>query len=173
MVTVAESLDTLYPADTSHNIEYKGFISGNYGSYNRHWAKAADGDEKPGHGFLYKTGASGEDSVDLWAQNEENGQGVMGWDRTQLATIATAHAAADPVPYFLFAENPGMLFQGQVADTNGNWNAGAPIDAGAAGVFETGDYANKIYTFTAYYIADTGASAQLLVMRVATGGHGG
>jgi hypothetical protein len=151
----------------------RGSQSGNYGSYNRHWGKAADGDEVPGHGFLYKTGAAGEDSVNLWAQNEENGQGVMGWDRTQLVTIATAHAAADPVPYFLFAENGGMLFQGQVADTNGNWNAGAPIDAGATGTFETGDYANRIYTYSAYYIADTAAAAQLLVMRVAGGGHGG
>ena len=173
MVTVAESLATLYPANTKENIEMKGSISGNYGSYNRHWGKAADGDEKPGHGFIHKTGAAGEDSVDLWAQNTENGVGVLGWDRTQLATIGTAHAAADPVPYFKFTENPGMIFQGQVADTNGNWNATAPIDAGAAGVFETGDYANKIYTFSLYYIADTAAAAQLLVMQVATGGHGG
>ena len=173
MVTVAESLATLYPADTKHNIEMKGFISGNYGSYNRHWGKAADGDEKPGHGFIYATGAAGEDTVNLWSQNAENGVGVLGWDRTQLATIATAHAAADPVPYFDFAENPGMIFQGQVADTGADWDAIAPIDAGNAGVFETGDYANKIYAFSVYFIADTAAAAQLLVMRVATGGHGG
>ena len=173
MVTVAEALDTLYPADTKHNIEYKGFISGNYGSYNRHWGKAADGDEYPGTGFLYKTAASGEDSVNLWSQNVENGVGVLGWDRTQLTTIATVHAAADPVPYFIFSENPGMMFQGHVADTGADWDTGAPIDAGNAGVFETGDYANKIYTFSVYFIADTAAAAQLLVMRVATGGHGG
>ena len=171
MVTVAESLATLYPVNTQGNIEYKGSISGNYGSYNRHWFKAADGDEKPGHGVIHATGAAGEDTVNLWSQNAENGYGVCGWDRTQLATIATAHAAADPVPVFPFAENPGMIFQGQVADTNGNWNAGAPIDAGNAGVFETGDYANKIYAFALYYIADTAAAAQLLVLQAGIGGR--
>lgn len=173
MVTVATGFASLYPADTSHSIEYKGFISGNYGSYNRHWFKAADGDEKPGHGVINKTGALGEDSVDLWAQHAENGYGIPGWDRTQLATIATVYAANDLVPVFPFAENPGMIYQGQVADTEGNWDAPKQIEAGAAGVFETADFAVKIYAYSLYYIADTAASAQLLVMQVATGGHGG
>lgn len=173
MVTVATALDELYPVDTKMAIELKGFISGNYGSFNRHWAKAADGDELAGHGFLYATGASGEDTINLWSVNAENGQGVVGWDPTMQLLISTVPTAGEPIPYFLFAENPGMIFQGQVADTNGNWNAGAPIDAGNAGVFETGDYANKIYTFSVYYIADTAAASQLLVQRVATGGHGG
>lgn len=173
MVTVAESLSTLYPADTSHNIEMRGFISGNYGNYNRHWHKAADGDEKPGHGVIHASGAAGEDTINLWSQHALDGYGVCGWDRTQLATIATVHTAADPVPVFPFDENPGMIYQGHVADTNGNWNAKAPIDAGNAGVFETGDYSVKIYAFSLYYIADTAAAAQLLVMRVAPGGQGG
>jgi len=173
MVTVATGFASLYPADTSQNIEMKGFINGNYGSYNRHWFLAPDGDEKPGHGMIKVAGALGEDSINMWAQNAENGYGVGGWDRTQLATIGTAHTAADLMPVFPFAENPGMIFQGQVADTNGNWDAPAPIDAGGAGVFETGDYANKIYAFSLYYIADTAAAAQLLVMQLATGGHGG
>lgn len=173
MVTVATGMASLYPADTSKNIEYKGFINGNYGSFNRHWHKAQDGDEKPGHGVIKIAGALGEDTINLWSANAENGYAFTGWDRTQLATIATAHAAADLVPCFPFAENPGAIFQGQVADTNGNWDPEAPIDAGNAGVFETGDYANKIYAFSIYYIADTAASAQLLVMRVAPGGHGG
>ena len=55
----------------------------------------------------------------------------------------------------------------------GNWNAKAPCDAGNAGVFETGDYANKIYAFSLYYVADTAAAAQRLVLRAAPGGHGG
>ena len=173
MVTVAESLSTLYPADTKQNIEMKGSISGNYGSYNRHWGKANDGDEYPGTGFIHKTGAAGEDFVNLWSVNAENGVGVLGWDRTQLVTIATVHAANDPIPYFKFSENPGMIFQGHVADTNGNWEPTAPIDAGNAGVFETGAYDFKIYANSLYYIADTAAAAQLLVMQVAPGGHGG
>lgn len=173
MVTVAEDLSTKYPVNLKHNVEMKGFISGNYGSYNRHWFKAADGDEVPAHGGILKSGASGEQSIDLWAQHAENGYGVIGWDRTQLATIATAHAAADPVPVFPFAENPGMIYQGHVADTEGNWDANGPIEAGAAGVFETGDYAVKIYAFSLIYVADTAAAAQLLAMTVAPGGHGG
>ena len=173
MVTVAESLATLYPADTRHNIEMRGFISGNYGSFNRHWHKAADGDEYPGCGVIHATGAAGEDTINLWSADAPDGYGVVGWDRTQLATIATVHAAADPVPVFPFDENPGMIFQGRVADTNGNWNAKAPIDAGNAGVFQTGAYDFKIYAFSLYYIADTGAVSQNLVMRVAPGGHGG
>lgn len=173
MVTVAEDLAALYPVNTLHNIEMKGSISGNYGSYNRHWFKAADGDEKPGHGGILKAGASGEQSIDLWAQHALNGYGVIGWDRNQLATIATAHTTADPVPVFPFGENPGMIYQGQVADTEGNWDANAPIEAGAAGVFETGDYVVKIYAFSLIYVADTAAAAQLLAMKVAPGGQGG
>ena len=173
MVTVATGLASLYPVNTKGNVEMKGFINGNYGSYNRHWFKAKDGDEKPGHGVIKATGALGEDSVDLWGQHALNGYGVTGWDRTQLTTIATAHAANDLVPTFPFAENPGMIFQGQVADTAGNWDAPKPIEAGAAGVFETGDAAVKIYALSVYYIADTAAAAQLLVMQVAAGGQGG
>lgn len=173
MVTVAQELAALYPVNLLHNIEMKGFISGNYGSYNRHWFKAADGDEKPGHGGILKAGASGGQSIDLWAQHAENGFGLIGWDRTQLALITTAHTAADPVPVFPFAGNPGMIFQGYTSDTEGNWNANGPIEAGAAGVFETGDYAVKIYAFSLIYVADTADSDQFLVMRVAPGGHGG
>lgn len=173
MVTVAVDLKTLYPVDLKHNVEYKGFITGNYGSYNRHWFKAADGDELPAHGGILKAGASGEQSIDLWAQHTIEGYGVIGWDRTQLATIATVHTAADPVPVFPFAENPGMIFQGHVADTEGNWDANQIIEAGAAGVFETGDAVVKIYANSLIYVADTAAAAQLLVMKVAAGGQGG
>jgi hypothetical protein len=173
MVTVATALDELYPADDNMDIPLKGFVSGNYGSFNRHWLKANDGDEYPACGYIHAAGASGEDMANLWGQNAEDGQGVLGWDKTQIATNETTYTANDLIPCYPFAENPGMYFQGRVADTNGNWNAGGPIDAGAAGVFETGDYANKIYAFALYYIADTTATAQNLVMKVATGGHGG
>lgn len=173
MVTVATALDELYPADTNRDIPYKGFVSGNYGSFNRHWFKAHDGDEYPGCGYIHDTAASGEDMANLWSANAEDGQGVIGWDKTQLITIATTYAADDLMPCYPFAENPGMYFQGRVADTNGAWDAGNPLDAGDAGVFTDADLENKVYATTLYYIADTAEASQNLVMRVATGGHGG
>lgn len=176
MVTVAEATDTLYPVDNNKPIPRKGFVHGNHGEFNRHWLNVTDGDEIPGCGVIRTTGASGEDTVDMWGANTELGYGVLGHDRTQLAatwTSSVVYAATDIAPVYPFAENPGMIFQGYVSDTNGNWNVDHYLDAGAAGSFLTADLANKVYARNLYYVADTDATAQLIMMYVAMGGMGG
>lgn len=172
MVTVATALDELYPVDNDAPIAVKGFVSGNYGSFNRHWFNVNDGDEVPGSGMIQATGASGEDTVDMWGANTELGYGILGYDRTTLAqtwTNSIVYASTDIAPVYPFAENPGMYFQGRNADTDGNNDVNNPYDAGATGYFADGDYANRIYARGLYYVADTTATAQLLMMYVAQG----
>lgn len=173
MVTVATALDELYPVDLTQNIELRGFINGNYGSYERDWFKASSGNIAPGYGVFLAAGASGEDTCTEWGAAANDGYGVAGWDRAQLALQTTKHTTADLVPVFGNAENPGMYFQGYCVDTNGNWDANLYLHAGAGGGFLTGDLATKIYANNLYYVADTAAAAQLIVMKVAAGGQGG
>ena len=115
MVTVAEATDQLYPVDNNKPIARKGFVHGNFGEFNRHWLNVTDGDEIPSCGVIRTTGASGEDTVNMWGANSELGYGVLGHDRTQLAstwTSSVVYAATDIAPVYPFAENPGMIFQG-------------------------------------------------------------
>lgn len=172
MVTIADDFSDLYPVDTSHAIVYKGFINGNYGNYNRHWLLAADGDEVPGRGVQLHTGADGERTADLWGANDEEGYGVVGWDRSQISTQSSTYDTGDAIPVYPFAENPGMIFQGYVADTDGAWNAGNQLDAAASGGFADADLANRVYSYNLYYVADTAAAAQLIVMQQYSGAGG-
>jgi hypothetical protein len=176
MVTVADDLEALYPVDNEAPIPVKGFINGNYGSFNRHWFNVNDGDEIPGSGVIMTTGDDGENTVDMWGANTELGYGVLGHDRTQLAstwTSSVVYGSSDIAPVYPFAENPGMYFQGYVTDTNGNWDANHYLDAGADGSFLTADLANRVYAYNLYYVADTTATAQLIMMYVASTGPGG
>ena len=173
MVTIAEELEDLYPVDADHPIFMKGFVSGNYGMYNRHWLNTTSANIIAGMGLLRATGGA-EHTCTEWGANCEVGYGVAGWDKTQVARDSTnvyhcAYASGDLIPVYPFAENAGAIFQGYVADTNGNWNADAPCDAGAVGTFLTGDLANRIYARVLYYIADTAETAQLVVLYIAQG----
>ena len=93
MVTVAADLEALYPVDNDAPIAVKGYVNGNYGSFNRHWLNVNDGDEIPGSGVIRATGDNGEDTVDMWGANSELGYGVLGHDRTQLAQTWTSSVA--------------------------------------------------------------------------------
>lgn len=173
MVTLAEEFDTLYPVDTSKAVFLKGFVSGNYGMFNRHWFNTTANTIKPGMGLLRATGGA-EHTVTGWANECLVGYGVAGWDKTQTAAQSTAYATADLIPVYPFAENPGAIFQGYVKDTDGNMNADTDLDAGAVtGSFKrSAAQAFPIYAMCLYYIADTTETAQLVLMYVAQGSGG-
>lgn len=173
MVTIAEELNSLYPVNADQPIFMKGFVSGNYGMFNRHWLNTTSANIIAGMGLLRAT-AGAEHTCTEWGANCELGYGVAGWDKTQVARDGTdqfhcAYAAADLIPVYPFVENPGAIFQGYVSDTNGAWAGDGPCDAGATGSFLTGDLANRIYARALYYIADTDETAQLVVLYVAQG----
>lgn len=177
MVTLAEEFETLYPVDPNKQLFLKGFVSGNFGMFNRHWFNTTSANIIAGMGLLRAT-AGAEHTVTEWGANCEVGYGVAGWDKAQVARDGAnkyhcAYASADLIPVYPFAENPGAIFQGYVSDTNGAWNADHYLDAGATGSFLTADMANKVYARVLYYIADTEETAQLVVMYVAPGGMGG
>ena len=176
MVTVATATDELYPVDNDKPIAIKGFVNGNWGSFNRHWLNVNDGDEVPGSGMIRATGTSGEDTVDMWGANTELGYAILGYDRTVLAqtwTSSVVYASSDIAPVYPFNENPGMYFQGVVGDTDGANNADNQYDAGATGFFADADLANRVYANQLYYVADTEAATQLIMLYVAAGGQGG
>ena len=168
MVTLAEELNALYPISTKLNIFLKGYMNGNYGEFNRHWFNTTSANICPGMGLLRATGGA-EHTVTEWGQACIVGYGVSGWDRTQLTAQTDNYASGDLIPVYPFAENSGAIFQGYVADTNGNWAGDGPCDAGATGGFLTGDLANRIYARSLYYIADTTQTAQLVVLYMAQG----
>lgn len=173
MVTLAEELNTLYPVDVTKQIALKGFVSGNFGMFNRHWLNTTTANIRPGMGLLRAT-AGAEHTVTEWGANCEVGYGFAGWDKTQVSIDGvnkkhTAYESGDLIPVYTFAENPGMIFQGYVLDTNGNFDGDHPCDAGANGGFLTGGYENRIYARALYFVADTTETAQLLVLYVAQG----
>lgn len=173
MVTVAEILSTKYPVSLTKPIETKGFISGNYGSFQRDWFKASSANIIPGMGVFIAAATGGDATVTEWGANAENGYGFVGFDKTQLATQITAYAAADLCPVFGFSENSGAYFQGRTTDTTADWDAGQGCDAAAGGFFDMGDYANKIYSQVLYFVTDTATVDVNVMMKVASGGHGG
>jgi len=173
MVDIAEDDSELYPADTSKRIALKGYVKGNEGNFNVEYYKTTSANIKPGMLLIRATGADGERSVTECGANSELGYGVAEWDKTQVATQDTAYASGDLIPVLPLHKNAGMIFQGYVSDTNGNWDADHYLDAGANGSFLTADLANKVYARNLYYVADTAEAAQLIVMYVAPGGMGG
>jgi len=173
MVTVAELLSTKYPVSATKPIEVKGFISGNYGSFQRDWFKASSGNILPGMGVFIAAAVGGDATVTEWGANCENGYGFVGYDKTQLITQTTAYTAADLVPVFGFSENPGAYFQGRTTDTTADWDGGQGCDAAAGGFFDMGDYDNKIYASVLYFVADTATVDTNVMLKVASGGHGG
>jgi hypothetical protein len=176
MVTIAESLATLYPVNTEMPIALKGFVNGNWGNFNRDWFLASSGNIIPGMGLIHATGAAGENTVTEWGAATELGFGIAGWDKTQVtrasALIHNAYTAADLIPVYPISQNMGMIFQGHCSDTNGNWDADKQLMAAAVGTFATADLATKVYAQNLYYVVDTAEADQLLVMYLSQGSGG-
>lgn len=170
MVTIAEELNTLYPVNNNKPIFLKGFVSGNFGEFNRHWLNTTSANIKPGHGLL-RAVSGAEHTCTEWGQHCIVGYGVAGWDKTQVATQQTAYGSGDLIPVYPFHENPGAIFQGYVTDSGAAINADVAWDAGAVGVFEVAGADFRNYAATLYYIADTGASYDnVIVFYVADSG---
>lgn len=170
MVTLAEELSTLYPVDNNKPIFLKGFISGNYGEFNRHWLNTTSANIKPGMGLLRAT-AGAEHTCTEWAQHCILGYGVSGFDKSQVKTQQTAYGSGDLIPVYPFNSNPGAYFQGYITDSAAIVDADAIFDAGAVGVFEGSGADFRDYAALLYYNADTGAAYDnVLVFYVLLGG---
>lgn len=169
MVTLAESQSTRYKVSTRSHILLKGFVNGNWGEGNIEWLKVATGDaQQPGEPIIRTTTVGGEDfSVDGTA-NTELGYGVTEWDPQQVATTDTEYAAGDLIPVLPFHMNTGMVFQGEVNDTDGDKGPDTALDIGGA-FFAIGDLANRIYARLKYFVADTVAAQQKLVLYESNG----
>jgi hypothetical protein len=174
MVTVAMLESQKYVVDTGKHIGMKGLINGNWGEFFVVWLYTTTANIYPGAPVIRGAlgAAADADKITEPAGNAESCFGVPEFDPDQLATAATKYASGDLAPVLPFAQNPGMIFQGWVLDTNGNKIPDTQYDAGAAG-FDVADYANKSYAGQWNYVADTGAVAQHLILYVLTGGHGG
>lgn len=172
MVTLADTIQDRITVDTSKHIGRKGFINGNWGEFYVVWKKVASGDAMyPGEPVIRSSGDGGGDEIADATANHELGYGVVEWDPNQIANAATEYSAGDLVPVLPWHGNPGMIFQGWVLDTNGNKAADTGYDYGNAG-FDVADYANRMYAQQMYYVADTDATPQHLIL-YAIGGHGG
>lgn len=174
MVTVASLESTKYVVDTAKHIGYKGFINGNWGEFFVVWLYTTSANIYPGSPCIRGVAgaASDADKLTETGANSEVAFGTPEFDPDQLATAATKYASGDLVPVLPFAQNPGMIHQAWVLDTNGNKNPDTQYDAGAAG-YDVADYANKSYVAQWNYVADTASTAQHLICYVLTGGHGG
>lgn len=173
MVTIAELLSTKYPVSLTKPIELQGWISGNYGEFNRNWFKTSSANILPGMGVFIVAAVGGDASCTEWGANAENGYGFVGWDKTQLLTQVTNYASGDLCPVFGFSENPGAYFQGRTTDTTSDWDAGQGCDAAAGGFFDKADLANKVYADALYFVVDTATVDVNVVLKVAMGGAGG
>jgi hypothetical protein len=173
MVTLAEGQATRYKVSTRSHILLKGFINGNWGEGNIEWLKVAAGDaQQSGEPIIRTTTVGGEDfSVDGTA-NTELGYGVTEWDPNQVADTDTEYAAGDLIPVLPFHMNTGMIFQGEVNDTDGDKGPDTVLDIGGV-FFAIADYANRSYAALKYFVADTDATQQKLVLYALAGGFGG
>ena len=174
MVTIASTEATKYVVDTGKHIGMKGLINGNWGEFFVVWLYTTSANIYPGSPLIRGVGgaASDADKATETGANSEVSFGVPEWDPNQTANAATKYASGDLIPVLPFAQNPGMIFQGWVLDTNGNKNPDVLYEAGVAG-FDVGDMAVKVYAAQWNYVADTGAVAQHLILYSLTGGHGG
>ena len=173
MVNLREIQSTRYTVSANKHILMKGYVNGNWGEGNIDWLIVASGDaQQPGEPIIRTTTVGGEAyAVDCTA-NSELGYGVVEWDPNQIATADTEYAAGDLIPVLPFHANRGMIFQGEVDDTNGNKGPDTVLDAGNA-CFTIADYANRSYSALLYFVADTDATQQKLIMYESAGGFGG
>lgn len=173
MVSIRDAIADRFAVNTKKHILLKGYVNGNWGEGNVEWLIEATGDaQKPGEPTIRTTTVGGENySVDSTA-NSEIAYGVVEWDPNQIAGITSEYTAGDLIPVLPFFNNPGMVFQGWVLDTDGNKGPDTVYDCGAVG-FAIADYANRSYAAQMYYVADTNAVAQHLVLYAIAHGFGG
>ena len=173
MVLLKEGMATRYAVNLRTHIGLKGYINGNYGEFSVNWLKVTSGDaQAPGEPIIRTATVGGEDeSVDA-VGNDEVGYGVVELDRNQLNIITDEYAAGDLIPILPWHSNAGMVFQGWVLDTNGDTGPDVQYDMGAVG-FAVADMANRVYACQMYFVADTGASPQHLVLYALLSGQGG
>lgn len=173
MVDVKQGIATRFPVNLRTHIGLKGYINGNYGEFTIEWLKVAAADaQAPGEPIIRTTTVGGEDfSVDA-VGNDELGYGVVEMDKNQIDIITDEYAAGDLIPILPWHSNSGMIFQGWVLDTDGDKGPDHYYDYGAVG-FSIADLANKVYAQQLYFVADTGAVPQHLVLYASVGGPGG
>lgn len=169
MVNIRETQLYRYTVSAKKHILLKGFINGNWGNGFIEWLKVATGDaQQPGEPIIRGTGATGhDDSVDGTA-NTELGYGVTEWDPNQIADADTEYTAGDLIPVLPFHANTGMIFQGEVNDTDGNKGADTALDIGGP-YFSIADLANRVYARLKYYVADTDETQQKLILYESNG----
>ena len=174
MVTVASTEATKYTVDISKHILMKGFINGNWGEGFIVWLETSTAAVAPGFPLVRGVIGNAADSslCTESGANDEVGFGVAEFDQNQIGDAEDTYASGDLIPVLPYAQNAGMIFQGWVLDTNGNKVPDTQYDHGAAG-FAVADFANKGYAAQWNYVADTGATAQHLILYLLTGGHGG
>jgi len=169
MVNLREIQSTRFTVSANKHILMKGYVNGNWGEGNIDWLIVATGDaQQPGEPIIRTTTVGGEAySVDGTA-NTELGYGVTEWDPNQIATADTEYAAGDLIPVLPFHSNTGMIFQGEVNDTDGDKGPDTALDIGGV-FFAIADLANRVYARTLYFTADTDATQQKLVLYESNG----
>jgi len=174
MVTIAALESEKYVVDTGKHIGYKGFINGNWGEFFVVWLYTTTANIYPGSPVIRgaTSAAADADMCTETAADSEIAFGTPEWDPNQIPTAATKYASGDLVPVLPFAQNPGMIHQAWVLDTNGNKIPDTAYDTGAAG-WDVADWGNRAYVAQWNYVADTGAVAQhLICYNLATGSGG-
>ena len=173
MVLLKQGMATRYAVNLRTHIGLKGYINGNYGEFSINWLRVASGDaQAPGEPIIRTATVGGEDySVDS-AATSEIGYGVVELDKNQLDIITDEYAADDLIPILPWHSNAGMVFQGWVLDTAGDKGPDVAYEYGAVG-FAVADHATKQYAQQMYFIADTGATPQHLVLYASLSGAGG
>ena len=173
MVLLKEGIATRFAVNLRTHIGLKGYINGNYGEFSIAWLKVAAGDaQAPGEPILRTATVGGEDeSVDSTGATEIC-FGVVELDKNQINIITDEYAAGDLIPILPWHSNAGMVFQGWVLDTNGDKGPDVNYTDGAVG-FSVADHSVKQYAQQMYFVADTGAVPQHLVLYAALSGAGG
>jgi len=174
MVTIASTEATKYTVDIQKHVLLKGLINGNWGEGFIVWLETTTANILPGSLVIRGVVGNAADSS-LCTESAGNSEVVFGTpelDPNQITILTDTYDSGDLIPVLPYAQNPGMIHQGYVLDTNGNKNPDTQYDAGAIG-FDVADFANKGYAAQWNYVADTAAAAQHLIMYLLTGGHGG
>ena len=173
MVDLKEGIATRFVVNLRTHIGLKGYINGNYGEFSIAWLKVTSGDaQAPGEPIIRTATVGGEDeSVDTTATTEIC-YGVVELDKNQINVITDEYDAGDLIPILPWHSNAGMVFQGWVLDTNGDKGPDVAYEIGAVG-FAVADHATKQYAQQMYFVADTGATPQHLVLYASLSGAGG
>lgn len=174
MVDIAEGIIGRFSVNLTDLIRILGFINGNKGKFEVWQGYTTSANVLPGIPLIRGTGGAASDASKCTetGANSEVAFSIAEADREQVDLNSDTYASGDLIPILPMMANPGMIFQGWVLDTDGNKNPDTVYDAGANG-FAIADYANKCYAAQMYYVADTNATAQHLILYLLTGGAGG